>query len=349
MNRFRVHMRATLERGVYRFRKGLVIFLVLSALMGAVSFAARNPARISVLMATGMPGGTYYHAGVAMASMWTTKLQEQEIRVSAAVSEGSKENIQAIRIADADMILADEFLCAMAYKGTGLYKGEPVPEIRSVASLWQDAVHLLIRSDKVQTGTIQDLAGLTLATGLPDSGNRLTAEMLVRTLKPGKRKVRLRYLSILSGVEALRKGTVQALDLTGALPVSLVTTLFHERRPPLTLLEITDSQLEALRAEGWQHVSRLVIPEGTYPGQTRPIQTIGQLSILAVTASLDSQVVYALTRSLYENLDHLARVHHACRGISLERALEGLEVPLHRGAIRYYREQGIDIPEHLIK
>ncbi len=80
----------------------------------------------------------------------------------------------------------------MAFKGTGFYKGEPVPEIRSVTSLWQDAVHLLIRSDKVQTGTIQDLAGLTLATGLPDSGDRLTAEMVVRTLKPGKRKVRLR-------------------------------------------------------------------------------------------------------------------------------------------------------------
>jgi uncharacterized protein len=342
-------MRATLGKGVSRFRKGLVMILALSALMGAVSFGARNPARISVLMATGMPGGTYYHVGLAMASMWTTRLQDEGIRVSAAVSEGSKENIQAIRIADADMILADEFLCAMAFRGTGFYKGEPLPELRSVTSLWQDAVHLLIRSDKVQTGTIQDLAGLTMATGLPDSGDRLTAEMLVRTLKPGKRKVRLRYLSILAGVEALRKGTVQALDLTGALPVSLVTTLFHESRPPLTLLEVTDAHLDALHAEGWQHVSPVVIPEGTYPGQDKPIKTIGQLSILAVTASLDSQVVYELTRSLYENLDHLSRVHHACRSISPERALEGLEVPLHRGAMRYYQEQGVDIPEHLIR
>ncbi len=105
MNRFRFHMRGTSKRGAHCFPKGLGIVLVLSALMGAVSFAARNPARISVLMATGMPGGTYYHVGLAMASMWTTSLQDEGIRVSAAVSEGSKENIQAIRIADADMIL----------------------------------------------------------------------------------------------------------------------------------------------------------------------------------------------------------------------------------------------------
>lgn len=300
-------------------------------------------------MATGMPGGTYYHVGLAMASMWTTKLQDEGIRVSAAVSEGSRENIQAIRIADADLILADEFLCAMAYKGTGYYKGESVPDLRSVACLWRDAVHVLIRSDKVQTGTIQDLSGLTLATGLPDSGDRLTAEMLVRTLKPGKKRVRLRYLSILAGADALRKGTVQALDLTGALPVSLVTTFFHERRPPVSLLDITDSQIHALAAEGWRHVDRLEIPAGTYPGQLKPIRTIGQLSMLAVTSSLDPQVVYALTKSLYDNVEHLARVHHACQSISLDNALEGLEVPLHPGAARYYREQGIDIPDHLIR
>jgi uncharacterized protein len=349
MNRLRVHMRAPIEKGGRHLCKGLVITLVLCAFTGAVALAARNPARISVLMATGMPGGTYYHVGLAMASMWTTKLQDEGIRVSAAVSEGSRENIQAIRIADADLILADEFLCSMAYKGTGYYKGDPLPDLRSVACLWRDAVHVVIRSDKVQTGTIQDLAGLTLATGLPDSGNRLTAEMLVRTLKPGKKRVRLRYMSILAGAEALRKGTVQALDLTGALPVSLVTAFFHESKPPVSLLEITEAQMAALVAEGWRHVSEVEIPAETYPGQVKPLKTIGQLSILAVTSSLDAQVVYALTQSLFDNLEHLARVHHACQSISLENALEGLEVPLHPGAAQYYREQGLEIPEHLIR
>jgi len=348
MNRPANYRISSHKKRIGRLVQGLTAFVILWALIGGLPAHAKAPARISVLIVTGMPGGTYYHVGLGMASLWTTKLQDEGIRVSAAASEGSRENIQAIRIADADLILAEDFLCSMAYRGTGLYKGRPVPELRSVTTLWPDAVHFLIRADKKRTGNIEDLHGLVLATGLPDSGNRLTAEMLVRILKPSKRKVRLRYMTNMAGAEALRKGAVQALDLTGGPPVPLVTTILNESTPALGFLEITDAQLEALRANGGPFFFRHEIAARTYPGQEKPIHTIAQPCILAVTDTLDAEVVYALTRSLYENLDYLARVHPACRSMSLNHALDTLTVPLHPGAIRYYRERNIEIPERLI-
>jgi uncharacterized protein len=348
MNKPLLSMVMTISRNGGRFFKIPTIVLVLVTLFCVVSVDGRNPARISVLIATGMPGGTYYRVGLGMASLWTTKLQEEGIRVSAAVSEGSRENIQAIRIADADMILTEEYLCSEAFSGTGFYKNEPVSELRSVTALWPETVHLLVRTDKIETGTLSDLAGLTLATGLRDSGDRLTTEALVRSLKSVKRKVRLRYLSHVAAVEALRKGMVQGVELTGGIPIPLVTTLFLEKKPPLGLLEVTDSQLKVVRAEGLPHIFRIVIPRGTYAGQDKPVRTIGQTTMLAVTASLDPEVVYALTKTLYENLEELARIHPVCGGISIEKALEGLHVPLHRGALRYYRERELEIPEHLI-
>ncbi len=308
----------------------------------------RESARISVLIATGMPGGTYYHVGLAMASLWTTHLRERGIRVSAAVSEGSVENLEAIRIADADLILAEQLFSSMAYHGTDQYKGRPLSELRSISNLWPDTVHLLVRADRIRTGTLLDLNGLILATGLPDSGNRFTTQLLLDTLKSGKHNVKLRSMSNMAAAEALRNGTVQALDLTGGIPIPLVTTLFEERRVPLALLEITDSQMEAAREEGWKHVFRSVIPAGAYPGQTTPVNSVGQANVLATTSTLDPHVVYALTKTLYENLDYLSKVHPACRNIVLEKALDGLDVPLHRGAIRYYREKKIRIPENLI-
>ena len=175
----------------------------------------RHSARISVLIATGMPGGTYYQIGLGMASLWTTKLRETGIRVSAAISEGSRENIQAIRIADADIILSEDIFCSMAYGGTGVYKGQPLTELRGITTLWPETVNLLIRSDRLKTGSLQDLEGLTLVSGLPDSGNRFTTEMLLGTVKSLKQNVRLRSMSNMAGAEALRNGTVQALDLTG--------------------------------------------------------------------------------------------------------------------------------------
>lgn len=305
-------------------------------------------ARISVLVATGMPGGTYYRIGLGMASLWTTKLRQPGIRVSAAISEGSRENIEAIRIADADLILAEDFFCSMAYRGTGIYRGGSLPELRSITTLWPDTVHLVIRQDAVKKGTLEDLAGLTLATGLPESGNRFTIDLLLRTLKPGHARVQLRSMSNMAGAEALRNGTIQVLDLTGGLPVPLVTKLFSEGTPPLRILQITEKTLQALRKAGWKHLFPSVIPKGTYAGQNKPVKTIGLVNILATTSSLDPPVVYELTKTFYENLGYLEAVHPACRDISLEKAFEGLHVPLHRGAIRYYRERNIDIPRHLL-
>lgn len=330
----------------------LVLWLVLCLCVLTAQAKApsrdREAARISVLIATGMPGGTYYHVGLAMASLWTTRLRAEGIRVSAAVSEGSVESLEAIRIADADLILVEQLFCSMAYYGTDQYAGRPLSELRSITTLWPDTVHLLVRADRIRTGTLQDLNGLTLATGLPDSGNRFTAQLLLETVKAGKQSIKLRSMSNMAAAEALRNGSVQALDLTGGIPIPLVTTLFAERRVPVGLLEITDSQLEAVRKEGWKHVFRSVIPAAAYPGQTKSVKSIGQANVLATTSALDPQVVYDLTKTLYENLDSLSKVHPACRSMSLEMALDGLDVPLHRGAIRYYREKKIKIPENLI-
>lgn len=327
---------------------GLLVVFALAGKAGSAPSGEKDAARISLLIATGMPGGTYYQVGLGMASLWTTQLRKMGIRVSGAISEGSKENIEAIRIADADLILVEHLLCSMAFKGTGLYRGQPLTELRSITTLWPDTVQLLIRSDKRQTGTLRDLEGLNLATGLPDSGNRFTTELLLATLGEGKQSVSLRSMSNMAGAEALKNGTVQALDATGGVPVPLVEMLLEEGKPPLGFLSITDAQMETVRQEGWKEVFRSVIPAGTYPGQSEAVNTVGQMNLLAVSSSINPEVVYVLTKSLFENLDYLAKVHPACRSISLEGALKGLDVPLHRGAVRYYRERKIKIPEHLI-
>src|SRR4030042_5161822 len=216
--------------------------------IGGVSAQDRDGAKISLLMVTGMPGGTCYQVGLGMASLWTTKLREAGIRVSAAHSEGTRENIEAIRISDADLILAEDFFCSMAFRGSGIYRGQSLPEVRRLTTLWPDVTHLLINADRLESGTIQDVQGLILATGPPDSGNKYTTQMLLKSMKSIRRPVNFRFMSNLAAAEAFRKGTVQALDLTGGVPIPLITTLCTEPRQTLRFLDITDSQLEAFRA-----------------------------------------------------------------------------------------------------
>jgi uncharacterized protein len=329
----------------------LLVCLLMLVADGALARAAppqEKPARISLLMATGMPGGTAYQAGLGMASLWTTKLKKMGIRVSAAISEGSSENIEAIRIADADLILVDQLFLSMAYRGNGLYKNHPVTELRSIASLWPEIVHIIVRSEGKPIGTLHDLTGKILGTGLPDSGSKFLTEFLVATLGSNAQQVSLRSMSPLAAAEALRNNTIQALEATGGVPVPVVGTLCDEFKHRLTFLSITDAEVQTVRTEGWDTASRMVIPAGTYPGQTEAVPTVGQMGILAVTASLDAQVVYALTRVFFENLDYLAKVHPACHNIDLGKAFEGLDVPLHKGALRYFRERKVKIPERLL-
>ncbi|WP_083846884.1 TAXI family TRAP transporter solute-binding subunit [Desulfomonile tiedjei] len=346
----------------YRHVTGKIVLLGIGKLLWFVVLACaaciwitdavcqdKNRARVSILLATGMHGSTYYHVGLAMASLWTTRLRDAGIRVSAASSEGSMENIEAIRIADADMIIAEDLFCSMAAAGNGLFKGKPLPELRSITALWPDVLQIVIRSDKMHKGTLQDLDGIALATGLPDSGNKYILELLLKSMKNEKPKVRFRPMSNQAAVEALKKGLVDGIDVTGGVPVPLLSSLLQDGKISLGFLEISGAQMEAAREEGWKNVFPTVVPAGSYPGQDKAIHTVGHANLLAVTASLSPEIVYLLTKTLYENLEYLMKVHPACRTMSLEKALDGVNVPLHRGSVRYYKEKKIKVPERLIQ
>ncbi len=302
--------------------------------------------RITLLIATGIPESTTYRVGVGLASLWTTHMRDLGVRVSAAVSEGTLENIEALRTSDADIIIAEGLPAEMAFKGTSMFKANRVPELRSVCALWDEAFHIVVRSENVSTGTINDLSGLVVATGLPGSTNRLVTEVLLKKVETNR--VSLRAMSDLAAAEAIRKGVVQGMVLSGGVPVPLVSTLFGEGQPPLSLIELGPADIEALREPGWKDVGPQVIPAGTYPGQINLVKTAGQRNLLAVNAGLEDGVVYALVKTLFENLGAFAKLHPACTVLGLENAMDGVTIPLHPGAVRYFTEKKLDIPARLI-
>lgn len=301
--------------------------------------------RVSLLMATGMPGSSFYHNGLSMASMWTTKLRDIGLRVSAAVSEGSLENLEAIRIGDADIILADELFCAMAQNGVGLFKGRTVRELRSIGYMWPEALHVIIRSGKATTGTIQDVNGLTMAVEPADSGARFILDALLKDDDGVKVKVRRRPMSYVSGSEAIRRGDISVFTLMGGLPAGVVTSLFTDMKTPLTFLNVPSARVEAVQKEYPTGMIQYAIPAGMYPNQPEVVNTIAQKSVLCVAASLDAPIVFALTKALFENLGQLGKSHPAMRAITMETAVEGLSIPLHKGAVQYYKEKNIMITE----
>ena len=128
------------------------------------------------------------------------------------------------------------------------------------------------------------------------------------------------------------------------VPTSAVTKAMASMGDGVTLLGFTPEQ--AAKADGGLGIwTEYRIPAGTYPGQDQDVVTIAQPNFLAVRADLDDETIYKITKTIYENLPFLRGIHKATTAMALEKAIAGLPMPLHPGAIRYYEEAGVEIPE----
>jgi hypothetical protein len=128
--------------------------------------------------------------------------------------------------------------------------------------------------------------------------------------------------------------------------VTAITRAFAMVGESLTLLSFSDEQLDEVNVR-YPLWSRYTIPGGTYPNLPETIQSIAHPNVLAVRADVPDEDVYQITRAIFENLAALHEIHKATREVTLEKALDGLGAPLHPGAARYFREQGIEIPAEL--
>jgi TRAP transporter TAXI family solute receptor len=147
---------------------------------------------------------------------------------------------------------------------------------------------------------------------------------------------------------AMIDGRIVGANLPAGPPVAAVTQLFAQLgEDKVTVLNFTDEQLEQVRNR-YPIWVRYVVPAGIYPGQTKDINTIAQPNFLACQPDLPEETVYLITKTIYENLPFLHNIHKATEAMKLEKAIGGLPVPLHPGAAKYYKEQGIEIPEYLL-
>ncbi len=216
--------------------------------------------------------------------------------------------------------------------------------------LWQNVEQFTIKSKYAKTGNIMDLKNLygeRFSIGGRSSGSRVSAETILSSLKIDFKKMNIQYLGYTPSSTALQDGKVQGMNTPSGPPTSAVTNVFASMGAKnIKVLEFDAKNLKAIN-DNYPVWSPYVIKAGTYPGQKKAIKTIAQPNLLVVTKDTPVKTVYLLTKSIYENLPFLNTVHKATLAMSLKKAIVGLPMPLHPGAIKYYEEQGIKIPANL--
>jgi len=331
------------------------VALGLAGLLGATALAGTSveaQEERSYILTTATTGGTYYPVGVALATLTKVQLEpETGIGMSAISSAGSGENVKLLREDQAQFAILQGLFGRYAAEGTGPIEGEgPQEWLRSITMLWQNVEHFALLEEFVDTGTIDDLANLEgepFSIGARNSGTEGSGREILNNLGIDPEMMDLVYQGYGPTAESIQDGNIVGFNMPGGVPVSGVTQAMASR-DDITILDFTDEQMERANGGGAPLWTRYVINAETYPNQPEDINTIAQPNFLGVRADVDEDAVYQILKTVYENLPFLQNIHPATNAMSLDAAIAGLPAPLHPGAVRYYEEVGMDIPDHLM-
>lgn len=325
-------------------KRGLSIVMIL--LMSLIFLAGCNFEKKEIYnIATASTGGTYYPIGVGMGQLWTEHYQDQNIKFNGQSSAGSVENIDLMRNDEADMSILQNLISTQAYEGSGVFEENPYKELRAIGMIWPNVEHFVMMNSKVESGDISDIEGNSFSIGPQASGTEQSTLTMMEGIGFDKSNIRPEYLGYDDTISSMRDGRLDGGSLPAGTPVSAITDMFASNLDA-SILEVTDEQLEKINgvANAWYSYT---IEAGTYPRQEEDIQTIAQPNVLVTTESMDTEMVYDLTKILYENQEFMIGVHNSAREMLIETALDGLNTPLHPGAYMYFEDQGLDIPNNL--
>lgn len=260
------------------------------------------------------------------------------VRVTAEETKGYVANIKLMQKDQIEISMATSLSSYQAYAATGPYEGGEKGEILSWMAIAPVAMHVITLKDgPVQS--LADLKGKRVGMGQPGGVSMLDADAMMNVLgltpDTDFKPFRIRLGGMADG---LADGNLDAALWNGSFPLPPVVKLTAGRE--IQLIPISDEFYDKIRAE-YPPYFRLSIPGGLYKGVDEPTPTFGLANGMVLSKDVPEDIVYNMTKAIFENLEGLKAVHPAFGRVTKESVLNGFGAPLHPGALKYYREIGV--------
>ena len=320
-----------------RFFLGGVASVPLLQMTTRPGFAAE---RVFFGIATGGTGGTYYPLGGMLAQLISNTAEIPDTKLSATAETGnaSVANAQLLARGEIESAFVAADILDAAYKGANQFDGEKAENIRAIGALYPETVQLVVRADS-GIETFADLKGKTISSGSPGSGQWQLLGDLLEANGMSREDVSEDFSSFSQSVDKIKDGNLDASLITAGSPTSSVTDLANGH--DIRIVPLNGPAVAKLQ-ETQPYYANAVLAGGTYKGQDEDVETLAVRAIWATHDGVPEDVIYAVTKALYENTETLGNVHPKGKEISLDKALESVSVPLHPGAEKYYKEKGIE-------
>ncbi len=315
-------------------KKRIFISLILTlAAFSADSFAATK----YVSIGTGAITGVYYPAGGAICRLLNRGRKEHGIRCSVESTGGSVANINAIRSGGLDFGIVQSDWQYHAYSGSGFFADQKAfKELRSVFSLYTETFAIAV-SEKSGIKSLDELAGKKVNFGITGSGMYATMEVLM--LAKGWSKESFSEITSLQPSEqpkALCEGKIDAMIYMSGNPNGVLQEAAQTCK--IRIINIDKEIVDKLVKANSFYV-KAVIPGGMYPGNSSNIDTFGVKAVVVTSEKTSPEVVYNMTKAVFENFDNFKTLHPVFAVLKKEEMVrDGNSVPIHPGSLRYFRE-----------
>ncbi len=305
------------------------------AAFAAVGIVAAAPVRaetfINVL--TGGTSGVYYPLGVALSQVFTESVAES--RPSVQATKASVENLNLLQEGKGEIAftLGDSLALAVAGNAEAGFAA-PLDKLRTVAAIYPNYVQV-VASQESGIKTLADLKGKRLSVGAPASGTELNARAILAAAGMSYDDLgQIEYLPFAESVELMKNRQLDATLQSAGLGVASIRDLASS--VPIIVVEVPAGVV----GKAGSPYMAATIPAGTYDGQDADVATAAVQNYLVTHSEVPDDVVYAMTKSLFEHLDDMAAAHAAAKAIKLENAAKNPPAPLHPGAEKYFTEAG---------
>ena len=311
--------------------KTCLLFLAVLTLAATPAFAAKR-----VSLATGGTAGTYFPVGGALAGAAS---KSGAIKVTAETANASVANINLLSTKDIELAMVQNDVSYWAFNGEQMFKDKPVKSLRAVLSIYPEDVHLVVtRASGIKN--IGDIKGKRVSVGAPGSGTEADVQAIFQVLGLTYNDMKVDRLDYTGTANRFKDEQIDAGFLVTGFPSPAVMDIATTK--DITLVNFDKDFLAKLQ-KAFPYFVPHVIPKGTYNKIDEDINTPAVMAMIVAHDKVSDDVVYEFLKGVFNNLDDVHKAHAKAKDISLKTALDGLTVPMHPGAVKFYKEKGLAV------
>jgi TRAP transporter TAXI family solute receptor len=314
------------------------IFILVITVACAFSTGGVQAADRFINVVTGPSTGVYYPLGVALSTIYSKNIPESRLQVQATKASVENLNLLYKKRAEIAFTLGDTLIHAWhGDKDAGFYK--KLNSLRVIAALYPNYVHIVsLKENNIHS--LNDLKGKSVSVGAPKSGTEINARALLQAVGMNYKDLgRVEYMPFSESVDMMKNKQLDAMIQSSGLGAASIRDLASHNE-----ISIVPVKQETIDKIGLPYQLKN-IPENTYNGQNKSVPAATVMNFLVTHKDVPDDLVYDMTKLMFEHLHELRQTHSTAEDINLKSAYIDIGVPYHPAALKFYQEKNITLKE----